>query len=178
VHRVDFWRSTGMAPNLVGFGTALDPFCVVFSSLGFGLLADRVAVRYLGFIGLVGLAASMLPMVVSDGEAWTILAHNALWGIAAGGFITLNGVLWPNYFGRRHLGAIRGITLPVSIAASSLGAPLIGMLLDAGIAPSRVWLGGFAAFAVSAAMVLVARPPRAADEVPREARSVGTQAAG
>jgi hypothetical protein len=28
-----------------------------------------------------------------------------------------------------------------------------------------VWFGGFAAFAVSAAMVLVARPPRAKDEV-------------
>jgi MFS family permease len=166
VYRVDFWRSTGMSPNLVGFGTALDPFCVIFSTLAFGYLADRVQIRYLGFIGLVGLAASMGPMVVTSGETITILAHNITWGVAAGAFITLNSVLWPNYFGRLHLGAIRGIVLPVSIAASSLGAPLIGYLLDTNIEPSRVWAGAGIAFAFSAILVLLARPPRLVERTP------------
>ncbi|MDA0271294.1 MAG: MFS transporter [Chloroflexi bacterium] len=166
VYRVDFWRSTGMSPNLVGFGTALDPFCVIFSTLLFGYLADRIQIRYLGFVGLAGLAASMVPMVVTSGETITILLHNIMWGVAAGAFITLNSVLWPNYFGRLHLGAIRGIVLPVSIAASSLGAPLIGYVLDTSIQPSHVWAAAGVAFALSAALVLIARPPRRLDHVP------------
>lgn len=170
VYRVDFWQSKGMAPALVGFGTALDPFCVVFSVLVFGAIADRIAIRYLGVIGVGGMALSMVPMIVSDGQPWTILAHNALWGIAAGGWITLNSLVWPNYFGRLNLGAIRGIVLPVSIAASSVGAPLFGYLLDAGLDPHRLWGIGCVGFAISAVFVLLARPPKAPDEPPADLR--------
>ena len=163
VYRVDFGQSKGITPSLVGFGTALDPLSVVFSVLGFGLIADRMPIRYLGFIGVAGMALSMVPMVVSDGQTWTILAHNAIWGIAAGGWITLNSLIWPNYFGRLHLGAIRGIVFPVSIAASSAGAPLFGYLLDSGIEPPHLWLLGLIGFALSAVFVLLARPPHAPD---------------
>lgn len=166
VYRVDFWQSKGMSPALVGLGTALDPFCVVFSLLAFGAIADRVPIRYLGVVGVGGMALSMAPMIVSDGEPWTILAHNAIWGIAAGGWITLNSLVWPNYYGRLNLGAIRGIVLPVSIAASSIGAPLFGYLLDAGMEPSRLWTLGLAGFALSAVFVLLARPPRAPGDPP------------
>ena len=171
VYRVDFWQSTGMAPALVGFGTALDPLCVVFSILAFGVIADRIPIRYLGFIGVAGMGLSMVPMIVSNGQTWTILAHNAIWGISAGGWITLNSLVWPNYFGRMHLGAIRGIVLPVSIAAASAGAPLFGYLLDSGMAPSRLWTLGLLLFASSSVLVLLARPPRP----PRES---GDQPAG
>lgn len=172
VYRVDFWQSKGMTPSLVGFGTALDPLCVVFSILGFGMVADRMPIRYLGFIGVAGMALSMVPMVVSDGQTWTILAHNATWGIAAGGWITLNSLIWPNYFGRLHLGAIRGIVLPVSIAASSAGAPLFGYLLDSGMEPSRLWTLGLIGFAVSAVFVLLARPPQAPAAPPTAATTI------
>lgn len=164
VYRVDFWQSTGMAPALVGFGTALDPLCVVFSILVFGMVADRMPIRYLGVIGVGGMALSMVPMVMSSGQTWTILAHNAIWGISAGGWITLNSLVWPNYFGLRHLGAIRGVVLPVSIAAASVGAPLFGYLLDSGMDPPRLWTLGLAGFALSAVFVLLARPPRAPGE--------------
>ncbi len=178
VYRVDFWRSLGMSANLVGLGTALDPACVVFSALAFGVLAERVPVRYLGFIGLAGLSASIVPMVVSDGAAWTIVAHNAIWGIAAGGWITLNNMIWPNYFGRRYLGAIRGIVLPLSIITTSVGPPVYGYLLDI-LAPSQVWMISTGAFAAAAVLVLLARPPKApaAAEAPHPAVVIGAPAA-
>jgi MFS family permease len=166
VYRVDFWQSKGMAPTLVGLGTALDPLCVVFSLLVFGAIADRIQIRYLGVVGVGGMALSMVPLIISDGEPWTILAHNAMWGIAAGGWITLNSVVWPNYFGLLSLGAIRGIVLPVSIAASSAGPPLFGYLLDSGMEPPRLWTLGLVGFALSAVFVLLARPPRAPSEPP------------
>ncbi|MSQ42330.1 MAG: MFS transporter, partial [Dehalococcoidia bacterium] len=162
VYRVGFWRDTGMSPGLVGLGTALDPLTVVFSAFAFGLVADRVPIRYLGCAGLVGLAASMLPMVLSAGQPSTIILHNVTWGMAAGGYITLNNLVWPNYFGRRFLGAIRGVVLPVSIAAAGIGTPLYGYLLDAGLEPTRLWMISAAAFLLAAGLVFAARPPRAA----------------
>src|SRR5581483_11243676 len=102
-----------MSTGLVAFGTALDPITLVFSLFVFTLIADRVPIRYLGCFGLIGFAASVVPMVVSTGQTWTIVAHGMLWGAAAGGNITLNSLVWPNYYGRRHLGSIRGLVLPV-----------------------------------------------------------------
>ena len=159
VYRVPFWQDLGMAPTLVGLGTALDPLCVVFSALAFGLVADRFPVRYLGFVGLLGFGASVLPMIVSNGEPWTILAHGALWGIAAGGYITLNNMVWPNYYGREFIGAIRGIVLPVSVIASGAGAPIIGYLLEA-LPAQTVWAISTGTFWLAAVLVLLAKPPK------------------
>ena len=132
----------------------------MFSLFVFGALADRVPVRYLGCVGLGGLALSIVPMITSNGEPYTILAHNFLWGAAAGGFITLNNLVWPNYFGVQAVGALRGVTLPVSIAASGIGAPLYGYLLDSGLNPAYVWSVSLCAFGLGALLVLFARPPR------------------
>ena len=162
VHRVHFWEELGMSPGLVGLGTALDPLTVVFSIFAFGMLADRVPVRYLGVAGLAGLSLSIVPLIISTGEPYTILLHNFTWGAAAGGYITLNSVVWPNYFGREAVGAIRGVVLPVSISASGIGAPLYGYLLDSGVRPDSVWAVSLCGFALAGAFVLFARPPRRA----------------
>lgn len=166
VYRVDYWSSLGMSPALVGFGTMLDPLTVVFSVFIMGMVADRVPVRFLGFAGLAVFALSVLPMIYSSGEGYTIILHNVVWGTGAGGYITLNNLVWPNYYGRRYLGAIRGIVLPVSIAASGTGAPLYGFLLDSGLDPRHVWTIATVSFAVASVLILAARPPRRSSLVP------------
>ncbi|MGE3857005.1 MAG: MFS transporter [Dehalococcoidia bacterium] len=160
VYRVDFFKSLGISPEAVAFGTTLDPLTVVFSAFAFGMIADRVPVRYLGAIGLFGFALSIVPMIFATNSAAAVVLHNVTWGVAAGGHITLNNLVWPNYFGRLHLGAIRGIVLPASIAASGIGPPLYGFLFDSGMAPSLVWTVTLAAFAVAGVAVLLSRPPK------------------
>jgi MFS family permease len=163
VYRVDYFKSLGISSEVVALGTTLDPFTVVFSAFAFGMIADRVPVRYLGAIGLFGFALSILPMIFAGGSAVGVILHNVTWGMAAGGHITLNNLVWPNYFGRLHLGAIRGVVLPASIAASGIGPPLFGFLFDSGMEPWHVWLVSLASFAIAGVAVLVARPPKWGD---------------
>ena len=163
VYRVDFFKSLGIPSEVVALGTTLDPLTVVFSAFAFGVIADRVPVRYLGAIGLFGFAASVVPMVFATGGATAVILHNVVWGMAAGGHITLNNLVWPNYFGRQHLGAIRGVVLPASIAASGIGPPLFGFFFDSGMAPSQVWMISTASFALAGIAVFIARPPKWGD---------------
>ena len=163
VYRVDFFKSLGISPEAVAFGTTLDPLTVVFSAFAFGILSDRVPVRYLGAIGLFGFGLSLLPMIFATASPIAVVVHSVTWGMAAGGNITLNNIIWPNYFGRLHLGAIRGVVLPASIAASGLGPPLFGFLFDAGMEPWQVWSISLASFAIAGLAVLVSRPPKWGD---------------
>ncbi len=159
VYRVSFWKEIGMSSDLVVLGTALDPLTVVFSGVAFGLLAERVAVRYLGLIGALGFGFAMLHIVFATGHAYSILAHGFIWGAAAGSYITTTNLIWPSYFGRKYLGTIQGIVFPVTILASGLGAPLYGYLLDAGVDPRMLWAGTFVVFATVGVMLLLAKRP-------------------
>jgi len=160
VHRVDYWKDTGMSAGLVASGTAIDPLVVLFSAFAAGVLADRFPIRYIGFFGLTLMGISVIPLAITDGETWTIFAHGVIWGVGAGSYLTLNSIVWPNYFGTRYAGSIRGIALPIIIVGSGVGPPLFGFLFDQGVNPRLIWGGSTACMMVAALLVLVARPPR------------------
>lgn len=167
VHRVAFWRSTGLSDVTVSQGIASDPFTVVFSMLIFGFLGDRMRIRTLGLIGGVGMGLSMLPMIFTSGQAWTIFANNISWGIAAGAYITVSNVALPRYFGRQHLGAIRGVSLPITIAAAGAGAPIFGWMLDSGVDSRVIWGLAASLFAGAGLFLMLARRPKLPDSRPR-----------
>lgn len=160
VHRVAFWRDQGMSSTLVAFGTITDPLTVVFSAMAFGLLAERVPVRFLGLAGSLGFAASMLPMIFTTGQTYTIFLHNIVWGMSAGASISMNNLVWANYFGRGSLGAIQGVVLPVSVIVNGLSAPFYGYLFDLGINPRAVWAFSLSLFVITGLLYFFARPPQ------------------
>ena len=167
IHRVSFWRDeVGLSSTVVALGIATDPFSVIFTSLVWGWLSERLEPRYLGIAAGTGFALSMLPMLLTNGEAYTIFLQSLIWGVAGGAFITLNNVIWPTFFGRAHLGSIRGLVLPVSLAATALGAPAYGLLLDAGIEFRTIWLISLTVFAFAGGLLFLTRQPSSRPQQP------------
>ena len=160
VHKIGYWELTGMSPTLIAFGTALDPFTVIFAVLFFGFIGERMKIRYLGLLGGLGFSLSMVPMMLSSGQTYTIIAHSMIWAFAAGAYVTANNLIWPNYFGPRFLGTIRGIVLPIQVAATGMGAPIYGLILDAGLAPTTLWMISSGAFATAGFLLSQAKPPK------------------
>ncbi len=160
IYRTSYWEDIGISSGIVAAGTTLDPLTVVFSGLFFGFLAERVAVRYLGFIGMCGVACSMLPLLLAQNSPIPLFAHNLTWGAFMGANLTTNNVIWPDYFGRRNLGTIRGFVFPVAVGTAAL-SPLFFALLASVISPFRyVWIVPLIFFATSGLLLLSARPPR------------------
>lgn len=99
-----------------------------------GTLADHVRAPFLLCIGLAGLAASILLLFGA-----TTLWKSQLCGIALGAsqgiYFGAAQPLWARYFGRRHLGKIRGVLMTIIVATSSLGPLFAGLLRD--------WRGDF-----------------------------------
>lgn len=46
-----------------------------------------------------------------------------------------NGVIWPNYYGRKYLGSIRGVAMTAMVVGSAFGPLPFGFAFD--------WFGGY-----------------------------------
>ncbi len=141
----------------IGMGTA--------QLLG-GFLADRIALRWLvtTAIGLIAVSCIMLATVSAN----LLISCFAVYGVGQGLMSIVAATGWARYFGRAHLGKIRGMSLTASIAGSSLGPLLMGISDDylGGFTPA-VWL--FAALATGIAITgLWATPPTLGDAATKE----------
>jgi MFS family permease len=159
VHRVPFWQETGISSGYVAIGTAMAPLLVVLAALYFGWLADRVSMRLIALAGGLITAMSMLPMVVAANSLVLLFMHNILWGVGQGANTTAANLLWPDYFGRGHAGAIRGMIFPVLVGTAAASNPFFAVFLDSAPDPRVVWLLPFLAFAAAGVMFYSTRSP-------------------
>ena len=82
-----------------------------------------------------------------------------LLGFGVGGIQLLLRLTWADYYGRLHLGSIRGLTLPAQIGGQAMGPIIAGFMFDSTGSyetPFTVF-GIIVAFA--AVMVFAATPP-------------------
>lgn len=122
-----------------------------------GLLADRLAVRWLltWAVTLIGVTSGVLAL----GIGWLLVPCFAVYGVAQGSMSIVAGTAWARYFGRAHLGKIRGMSLTAAVAGSSLGPLVMGVSDDylGGFGPSLWLFAGWAAIVAFAS--IWATPP-------------------
>ena len=123
-----------------------------------GYLSEKIPNRYIIGASQALLAAAMLWALLIDAP-WQALAMGATMGVSAGLSMTTNNVIWPNYYGRRNLGAIRGVTTTCMIGFAALGPFPFGLLFD--LTDSYTWaILGFLALPVACGVAaLRAFPP-------------------
>ncbi|WP_218932094.1 MFS transporter [Adhaeretor mobilis] len=111
-----------LAPTMLALGMA------VMQLLG-GALADGVAIRWLLMFALSGIGASCLAVMVSSSGSG-LLAAFTLYGFSQGLMSVIAGTAWARFFGRAHLGKIRGTAITSAVAASSVGPLVLGVSAD------------------------------------------------
>ncbi|BAQ46609.1 MFS transporter [Methylobacterium aquaticum] len=156
-HQVHLAESRGWTPEVLA--AAFPPYAVAtfLCLLLAGRLIDRFSALALLPVYLVpfGLACLILGGVSAP---WAAFAFMLLYGITDGISLTLFGALWPEVYGTRHLGAIRGAIVAIMVLGTALGPFLSGLLIDAGVPFSGIVVGmGVYCLAVSGALLLVRR---------------------
>ncbi len=124
-----------------------------------GLTQDIPIRRALALSGLfvaIGAAGTAFSTSV-----WNGVVSASFLGAGVGGLHLLLRLAWAEYYGRHHLGAIRGVTLPVQIAGQAVGPVMAGAVFDL----TGSYMGAFIFFAVvvaaGSALILTATPPEA-----------------
>ncbi len=104
----------------------------VFTLLIAGPVVDRLrALRVLPFhLAPLALACFVLSAVPAE---WSMFAFMGFYALTDGFSLTMFGSLWPDVYGTRHLGAIRGVLTAILAFATAIGPGVSGWLIDAGI---------------------------------------------
>ena len=156
LHRIAAFMDRGLDPRLVAIATALDAGASGLTSFAAGLLARRIAPRFIGASGCLLLAvASALTIVATDYPV--MFASMIVFGMGIGVLILTQSLVWADYFGRRHLGSINGMVTPITLIFSAAGAPIAGYVRDMTGSYTPAWLVAIGLMVVGAA-VLAATP--------------------
>ena len=153
------WVELGFSAATVSYAFGIDATTATATALAAGFVVERLAVRFVGAISCTLFCVSLSLMIV--GQAWPplLFASVILFGAAIGFNMVVQGVIWAQYFGWRFVGTIRGVVLPITVLAGGLGAPIAGALRDVTGTYRTSWIIVLAMSAVSAVLLLSARPP-------------------
>ena len=116
----------------------------IAAMIGSGALLDRVGTARLLPLYQLPMAAAFVVFAQAEGLGGAALGF-ALLGLTSGANATLPAAFWAEFYGTRHLGAIRAMAAAVMVLGSAIGPLLTGVLIDAGIGieTQYFWVGGY-----------------------------------
>lgn len=158
-HAVQIYLDVGMTESDAVGMFSIFAVAVAGSMLLGGIMADRFRLNLLLSGSLVGISLGIWLLTQITSPLTSALFAVAL-GVGQGIFMAVRSTLWARYYGRAHLGKIRGTLTTVEVAASSTGPLLMGVAHDLFGSYNDI-LTVFAA--ITAPMILVtlfATPPR------------------
>ena len=171
-----FWAMAPAVMSFSGFGTAfwfhqvhfaqvkgwshlsLVSLFPLYTAIGIGaMLVSGWALDRIGTPRLI--VFYQLPMVI----AFTIFSYaTSLWFMVIGLFLlaltsganaTLPNAFWAEFYGTRHIGSIKAMTVAVMVLGSAIGPGITGILIDLGIGIERQFIG-FALYFLLASIVM------------------------
>lgn len=94
-----------------------------------GPIADRGPLQYLLFACMAFIAAAVVVLTLAS-SPWIAHSYAVLLGISTGLISLVGGTMFARYFGRKHLGKLRGSVITAQVAGSSLGPFITGVIFD------------------------------------------------
>jgi len=159
LHQVSLFAQRGFERATVIHVFQMIALFTVGGNLLFGKLLDWYTPRRLMTVALGALVVALLTVQWMSAP-WHTVLFSGLMGFSGGAFRVLDASLWPHYYGRQHLGAIRRLTMMGTMGGTALGPYPLGLSFDhLGSYVPALWffIGLLGAMAV---ILLFLRPPR------------------
>ncbi len=153
VHQGFLASSKDWPVELVAAGFSTFAIVKLVSSLFVGPFADRFGFRPLMALYMVPLALSMLSLALIDANIGVFL-YFGLAGLSTGGAMAVGGLLWPELYGTRHLGAIRSLSTSLTVFSTALAPVTFGALIDWGVSAKGIAFISLGYAGIAVAMLL------------------------
>ena len=133
----------------------------VISKPGWGWLIDLLSVKLLSAVGFLMSGAAIILILFSAkaGATAPLTVGFLLMGLGYGGLAPLQEVIWASFFGRRYLGAVRGVALPFALFLGAGGPLAVQLYFDRVGNYDGAFLVLGLAWVLAAALILIVRRP-------------------
>ncbi len=157
-HQISLFGARGLSSaTAAGVFGVVAPAMIAGQFLS-GFLAERYPLRYMVAGAQLFLTASVLFIFLVSAP-WHAFLYGAILGLTTGFLMNSMMAIWPQYYGREHLGSIRGVTQFASMASSAAGPLPLAVAFDA----TDAYSAGLIVFAIvplvcGVAALLAVRP--------------------
>jgi MFS family permease len=128
-HQVAVLDSRGLSAGVSAVVLSVMGPVSLAGAMAGGFLSDRFPNRLLLLAGQAILGVGVLLAILMD-QTWQALIYGGVIGFSSGSVITVAAVIWPNYYGRKHLGSIRGAATMAMVAGAALGPLPFALTFD------------------------------------------------
>ena len=158
-HIVSIFAGRGLDTAAVATMFSIYAIFVASGRVVGGMLADRAPLNLLLAASLLCQCAALLTLD-AVAAAWVPQVFPLFSAMGSGMLVSVGETMWVRYYGRRHMGKIRGSVLTIGVAASGIGPFAMGVAYDIYGGFSQVlWL--CAGLAASLAVLAIgATPPK------------------
>jgi sugar phosphate permease len=157
-----------LIPYLTDSGYSRGQAAAAFSMIGvagliskpiWGLIVERVAARYAAAAEFFILGIGVV-LILNAGSLPLMYAAILTFGVGVGGVITVQEVVWADYYGRLTLGTVRSIGRPFTIVSSAGGPVFAGLAYDIGGSYDLAFISFIVAYVIAAVLILITPTPR------------------
>ena len=117
-----------------------------------GWAIDRVGTARILPLALLPLLVALLLLSLTQGGVPIALAM-ALTGLSQASMGTLASAFWAEFYGTRHIGAVKALGGSIMVLGTAIGPGASGLLLDAGISLPAILLGNAGIVALSVLLI-------------------------
>lgn len=150
---LSIFASLGISQEVAAATYTTYAAAALLTQLTLGSFANRGPLQYLLLACMSFLAGGIAVLTIAS-SPWIAHGYAVLIGISTGLISLVGGTIFARYFGRAHLGKLRGSVLTAQVAGSSLGPFITGLIYDlTGSFQLSMWI--FVAILIPAALLSI-----------------------
>tara|TARA_Y100000748_G_scaffold299496_1_gene296442 strand:- start:36 stop:1214 length:1179 start_codon:yes stop_codon:yes gene_type:complete len=159
IHRIPDFVDRGIDAQLVAFATALDAVAAGISIFVIGNLQKQIPYKILTSLGFILLTIASIITIYAE-SFFSVLISMIVFGFGIGGMLFLQNFIWADFFGRKYLGSIRGMVMPVTLIIGGIGAPLAGYFYDYYGNYNNIWWCGIILMSTCVVISITLKKPK------------------
>ncbi len=155
---VSRFRDVGISAGAAATAVTIYGLSSLISRFFWGILVERYHIRVVLIGQMVGMVLTII-FLLNVRSAPVAIVYGIVQGMAFSGWTSLHPLIYPTYFGRRHIGAIQGILAPPSSVAEAAGPLFVAWMFGFTGAYDKAYIVLMAFWAVAAVLMFLAKPP-------------------
>jgi len=158
IHLVAYLRDQGLSEAIAASAISVTAILMAVGSVAWGWVVEHLPARF-ALAGVALIMAVASPAFITADTVAEAYIYAGLFGFALSGLLVVPPVAYADYYGRRSLGTIRGITEPFMSLGQAVGAVTSGLIYDVTDSYTIAFWTFSAIGIVTAIAVILARQP-------------------